>query len=63
MVSSPDLPPGLLASLGTPDVITPNADGTFTITINQSLQEAPEPASILLLATGFCGLVFLTRRG
>jgi len=57
-----DLPPGLLASLGTPDVITPNSDGTFSITINQSLQQAPEPASILLLATGFCGLLFLNRR-
>lgn len=60
--SSPDLPPGLLSTLGSPDVITPNADGNFSITINQSLQQAPEPASILLLAAGLCGLVFNARR-
>jgi hypothetical protein len=50
-------------ALPTPTDITPNSDGTITLPGDlPSLQEAPEPSTLMLFGSALAGLLYAKRR-
>jgi hypothetical protein len=57
------LPPDVAAALVTGPSIDQNADGTYTLPLPpNNASQAPEPSSLLMIATGLLGLAFARRR-